>query len=260
VVGYSRNMWIDAHSHLDQVLSPVQSIEEAIRNNVRKICIVSETFDGMQKVMELKHQFPDVVVAGLGLHPQYFADFSEDIINKSMNFIVENSKDCSMIGEIGLDYKYATEPHEKEFQKNLLQKQIELATKLQLPLNLHSRRSERDTMNIAIDYKKKTGYNSLLHWFTNSKKLVKQATDNGVFVSAGPSVIVDPQTKEVVKAINLNFLLLETDSPVEYPGLGNADSSWIFKVGKEVSALLNMTENHLQDIVQQNFERYINNR
>lgn len=128
-----------------------------------------------------------------------------------------------MIGEIGIDYKFATTDEQKERQLVLLNKQLELAEKLKLPINLHSRRfvlippfiflkyiiififfilikipfpyfnvyisAERQTMRVGIEYHNKTGNNAVLHWFTHSRKLVKQATKGGVFVSVGPSVI-----------------------------------------------------------------------
>jgi len=154
-----------------------------------------------------------------------------------------------MLGAIGMDYKFATNVAQKERQRELFDKQVEVAKKLQLPLNLHSRRCERDVMRLAIEIKQNTGLNCMLHWFTHDKRLVKQANKAGIFTSAGPSVLNDEKECEVIKQIDLNFLLLETDSPVEFPPYETAEPSWIPRVGEAVCKLFNVTESHLQEIL-----------
>ena len=66
-------------------------------------------------------------------------------------FIRSNRQHISMVGEIGLDYKFAKTPEQRAVQRNLLDVQLRLAKELQLPVNLHSRRAERDVLRIATE-------------------------------------------------------------------------------------------------------------
>jgi len=81
-------MWTDAHCHLEQIGSSSTAIENALKSGVTKICAVSDSYESMQKVLELKNQFPDVVVAGFGLHPGLFEAFDDVIIDKSLAFFM----------------------------------------------------------------------------------------------------------------------------------------------------------------------------
>jgi len=126
----------------------------------------------------------------------------------------------SMIGEVGLDFKYATDKEQQTRQEFILQKQVSVAQQLGIALNLHSRRAARETLNVAIKYKRETGNNSVLHWFTHSGKLAKQAGKNGIYISVG---------------------------------LGIGLPSMIPQVGSVVSKLLGVSENHLCELLERNF-------
>ena len=90
-----------------------------------------------------------------------------------------NRQHISMVGEIGLDYKFAKTPEQRAVQRNLLDVQLRLAKELQLPVNLHSRRAERDVLRIATELTA-SGTHSLLHWFTHNKKFVAAAVSHRI--------------------------------------------------------------------------------
>eukprot|EP01112_Ceratiomyxa_fruticulosa_P022702 TRINITY_DN8404_c0_g1_i1.p1 TRINITY_DN8404_c0_g1~~TRINITY_DN8404_c0_g1_i1.p1 ORF type:complete len:260 (+),score=42.81 TRINITY_DN8404_c0_g1_i1:427-1206(+) len=248
------SMWIDAHCHLHEVSDVERELEECRRQRVSKIVCVPARLEEFERATNLKNVHNDNVLLALGLHPQYFSEFSDEYTDKSIDYIFQHAPMVSMIGEVGLDFKYATDKEQQTRQEFILQKQVSVARQLGIPLNLHSRRAARETLNAAIQYKRETGNNSILHWFTHSGKLAKQAGKNGIYISVGPAVIHDENIQRIVKdCINPNFLLLESDAPVEYEGLGIGLPSMIPQVGNVVSKFLGVSDNHLCELVERNF-------
>lgn len=173
----------------------------------------------MEKVLDLKARYPEFIRAGLGLHPAEAMHLSLEQIAAAYRFMENHLDEADMVGEIGLDYKYAETTEQKEFQARVLQDQLRLAERFRKGVNLHSRRALRETMEAAAAFAKSTGLPALLHWFTHSSKLIRQAAGHGIFVSAGPAVLYSKQTLETARAIPLDNLVLETDTPVPFGGV-----------------------------------------
>ena len=123
-----------------------------------------------------------------------------------------------MLGEVGLDHKWAQAPGEQALQEEILERQFALAATMGKPVNLHSRRCLRQVMEKAMEYRRQTGLNAQLHWFTQSKKLVRICNQEGIYVSVGPAILDNQQTQEVALAIADELLLLESDAPVPVNG------------------------------------------
>jgi len=102
-------------------------------------------------------------------------------------------------------------------------------------VNLHTRRADSDLVAVASDFARRTGLPALLHWFTHSRKLARRANEAGIFISAGPSSLLDSRQAEVAAAIDADFLLSETDSPVAYGG-APARPAWSVRVAEALAA------------------------
>ena len=153
----------------------------------------------------------------VGFHPEFADKWNED----QQNIIEELTKNEKIvaIGEIGLDYHWDDNPA-KELQRKCFEDQIELAKKLKMPICIHSRDADQETMDIlkAHDAFDKTG-GVLLHCFSGSAELAKQYIKLGAWISiAGPVTYKNNRkTIEVVSVVPLDRLLIETDSPYLTP-------------------------------------------
>ena len=115
------------------------------------------------------------------------------------------------IGEIGLDYYRNLSP--KEAQRKAFEAQLLLAEELELPVVIHNREAHAETLEILLKFKGRiTG---VMHCFSGSRELVQQCIKLGFYISfAGPVTFPNShKLHEIVKWINLNKILLETDSP-----------------------------------------------
>ena len=167
-------MLIDSHCHLYQIPDVASSVGRASESGVQRIVVVSEDLASMEKAMNLSRCYDEVMV-GLGLHPALVNGMPPEAIDAGMAFIRSHLDEVDMLGEAGLDFKVAKQPEEQALQRSVLNQQFELAAEKRKPVNLHSRRALRETLEEGFRFHEKTGLNVQMHWFTQSKKLVKKS-------------------------------------------------------------------------------------
>jgi len=247
---------IDAHCHLDLCQHPETVLERARRAGVGRILTVSEDLASMRRALQLKERYTDQVLAGLGIHPARTVTMSAEEAEVELRFIADHLALADVLGEVGLDYKWALSAEQREHQRALLDSQLELAAVNGKPINVHSRRAQRPAMERAIRFKRETGLSALMHWFTASKKLVKNCAAEGLFVSVGPSVLYHDGTRKVAATIPLDLLLVETDSPVAYQG-EPAEPAKAAEVTGALAGLFGITAEELAERVRHNFVRYL---
>jgi TatD DNase family protein len=211
-------MLIDTHCHLDQFADPQTVLAEAAAGGVSRVVAVSEDPDSMAAVLELQKLAPERVVAGLGLHPAWITRSTAAQVDAALAWLACHLDRASVLAEIGLDHLWADSADAQAYQSRTLDRLLSLAAEHGKPVGLHSRRCQRQTMECAIAFHKRTGLNAQLHWFTQSSKLVRICNEAGIFVSVGPTVLADPQTQAVAGVIADELLMLETDAPVPVHG------------------------------------------
>ena len=210
-------MFIDSHCHLDKLdYSNLHSgidevIEKAKASNVTDILSVGVTLDAFPHMMELIQPFENVY-ASCGVHP---LDVGSDFSLERLYKFASHSKVVA-IGETGLDYHY--QPETKNLQKLRFEQHVELAVEIDKPLIIHTRQARQDTLDIlrAGNAEKCQG---VIHCFTEDLAFAKAALDLGFYISISGIVTFKQATelKEVVKALPLECLLIETDSPYLAP-------------------------------------------
>ncbi|RME03126.1 MAG: TatD family deoxyribonuclease [Planctomycetota bacterium] len=252
-------MWIDAHCHVEQIPNLENVLNTAQKQGVRKIVAVSVDQTSMQQILRLYQQFPQTLLPALGIHPAHILEMNPEELQSNLNFLKQSIHQAKMLGEVGLDYKYARNQEQKQLQHQILKQQLQLAQNYALPLNLHSRWALRQTMEIAIHYKQYTGYNALLHWFCQSKKLIKICNKKNIYVSVGPIILHSPQTIEVVQCIQPHLLLLETDSPVPFHN-SPATPDLIPKIGEKLAQIWNTTTEKVEQQIEENFHNFLHHR
>lgn len=204
-------MIIDTHCHLD--IKDYDNLEEVIKNMEGNYMIASGyNLESNKHVIELVNKY-DNIFGTIGLHP---SDVTEDY-ESDLLFIESNINNPKIVGvgEIGLDYYW--EKDNKELQKEVFIKQIELARKYNKTIVIHSREAILDTYNILEEY---LGNNkAVLHCYSSNIEMAKRFKKFNIKFGIGGVLTFknSSKLKEVVKELDLSDLLLETDSPYLTP-------------------------------------------
>ena len=213
-------MFIDTHCHIfSEYYDDIDKvISECRDNDIDKIIINGCNIKSNIEVMELANKY-DIVYAAIGFHPTELDDFKE----KYFRFLEENINNSKVvaIGEIGLDYHYDNADKEKQIM--VFRRQLDIADKYNKPIIVHSRDSIQDTYNILKQYKVKGS----IHCFSGSVEMAREFIKLGYKLGIGGIITYKnaKTIKEVVRDIDLSYILLETDSPYLTPSPYRGESN-----------------------------------
>ena len=245
---------IDSHCHLDfpeyQNRLP-EVLENMVRAKVSHALCISVDIPDFPKVKRLAHTYPNLF-ASVGVHPDY-----EDIEEPSVEELCRLAKEKKVvaIGETGLDYFRVQ--GDLSWQRDRFRIHIKAAIQSNLPLIIHTRNAAEDTLKIM----REEGANhvgGVMHCFTESLDVALEAIKLNFYISFSGIVTFKNATdlKEVVKAIPLDRILIETDSPylapVPYRGKIN-DPSNVIHVAEEIAKLKNISMEEVGEVTTQNF-------
>ena len=239
---------IDSHAHiLNEYYDNIHEIyEECLKNNIIFIMNCATNLKESVEVINLNKKYSKLIPA-IGIHPENVKENNIQELEK----LVKNNK-IYAIGEIGLDYYWVKD--NKEEQKELFEKQIDLANKYNLPVIVHSRESIQDCFDI-LKIKKAKG---VIHCFTGSYEMAKEFIKIGFKLGIG-GVLTFKNSKlyEVIEKINLDDIVLETDSPYMTPepfrGKKNNPQN-VFYVAKKIADLKNIS---LEEVIKKTTENAI---
>lgn len=245
-------MYIDTHCHVfNEYYNNIDEIVfRAKLNGVNKIIVNGCDYKSNLEVLELIKKY-DIIYGAIGFHPTELEEFDE----LYFNFIEENinNKKIVAIGEIGLDYHY--DDTDKEKQKMVFKRQLDIAQKYNKPIIVHSRDSIGDTYNILKEYKLKGS----IHCFSGSVEMAREFIKLGYYIGIGGIVTYKnaKTIKEVVKDIPLSYIILETDSPylapVPYRGSDN-EPSYVPVIANEISMLKDVSISEISRVTTSNAE------
>ena len=239
-------MFIDTHCHLS--IEDYDNIDLVISenrlNSIDKIIVSACTKDSIVESLVYAKKYNDVYLT-VGYHPSEVDVCDSSSIDFLKNVIMENKKIVG-IGEIGLDYHYGSDDVLVDKQKNLFRKQMQLAQDLNLPVVIHSRDATLDTINILKEFPKVHG---VIHCFSGSVETAKEYIAMGYKIGIGGVVTFkNSKLSNVVSAIGISNILLETDSPYltpePYRGLKNS-SKYIPIIASFISRVLSIS---LEDV------------
>ena len=209
----------DTHCHLDDERFN-EDREELIGNlrkdGVERLVTAGYSLEGSKRAVELSEKY-DFIYATIGISPNDIPETIEELDEelKQIEEIFMNAKKVVAVGEIGLDYHWNTE--NKDIQKQAFIKQIELANKLNLPIQIHTRDAVMDTLEILKNYP--VDKKGIFHCCPFNRELVKEGLKLGFYISfAGPTTFKNSKNaSEIIRLVPDDKMLVETDSPYLSP-------------------------------------------
>ncbi len=250
-------MIIDSHCHLTyepMSLALQEYIERANASGVDYMLTISTDDKGFKNIIDIVSKYKSVY-GTYGIHPHEAKNHqnikSIDILNK-----INQNKKIIGIGETGLDFFY--NHSDKNDQINAFMQHIEAAHKSDLPLIIHTRSAEDETLDILKSAVKNKDLKILIHCFTGTEKFAFKLIDLGAYISAS-GIITFRKSKDLAntfKKIPNERILIETDSPYLAPepmrGKPN-EPSYILHTLKFLAKLKHVDEKKLSQITSNNF-------
>ncbi|MDO8628693.1 MAG: TatD family hydrolase [Nanoarchaeota archaeon] len=199
-------MLIDVHAHV--LSSAFDADRDAVLARNKDVIIVENglNYDYNLRVLALAKKFPNVRAA-LGLYPTEVVKLSDAEFAEQLKFFEKQKDKIVAIGEIGLDLQ---EIEDIKLQKGRFMEIVELAKRLQKPVIVHSRKAEKETVEVLESLSAKK---VIMHCFCGNMKLVKKIEDNGWHITIPALVETSKHFQVVAERVNSNQLLTETDSP-----------------------------------------------
>ncbi len=247
------NKMIDTHAHLDMLKNKDDILESV--NSLKAIITIGCDKEKINKAVELSKRF-DNVFASIGFHPYDVNDISDKDIENLKTTAEKNSKVVA-IGETGLDYYREITPKEK--QVYFFERQLELAKELGLPVVIHSRSADEDTLKIL---EKHSPYpdSGVMHCFGGGVELMEKTVELGFYISFAGNITYPKadNLRNVLKKVPLDRLLIETDCPFLAPqkkrGKENKPVYLIYTL-EFISEFLGIDKNQLEKITENNAEK-----
>ncbi len=207
---------IDTHAHLDFPRFDKDRNEVIARawdSGISYIVNVGADLASSRRSIELAQEYP-FIFATVGVHPHDASELNQELLDE----IKEMASDEKVvaIGEIGLDYHYDNSP--REIQKKAFKKQLQLAKELGLPVVVHSREADKDTLEILrADFDTNNG--GIMHCFGSGLEMAHQCLGMGMYLAfGGVSTFKNAgDLREVIMEVPLEKILIETDSPYLTP-------------------------------------------
>jgi TatD DNase family protein len=214
-------MFIDSHAHIDgpEYDSDRQEvIQRALEADVHFVLNVGtgDPHSGdLERAVGLAEQH-ESILAAVGTHP-HDARLYNDEAEKRIADLIRNSPHVIAWGEIGLDYHYDNSP--RETQREVFRRQLRLAREFGVPVIIHTREAEEDTIEILSEEYSATARGGIMHCFGGTLELARKAINLGFLISFSGNISFKKaeEIRNVARSLPLDRILIETDCPYLSP-------------------------------------------
>jgi len=247
-------MLIDTHSHIysDEFQNDLDEVvQNAYNNQVKKIVLPNINSGSIKRLLDLSDSYPHICYPLMGLHPtSVFNDYKEEL--KTIEYWLEKRKFYG-IGEIGIDL-YWDKTYINE-QKDAFRFQLKIAKQYKMPVVIHLRDSFDDVFEIVKE-EQNGELNGIFHCFSGNETEAKKIIDLGFFIGIGGVITFkNSNLDEVISKVNLENIVLETDSPYLAPvpkrGKRN-ESAYLVYVAQKVAEVFQVSVENVAEVTTSN--------
>ena len=245
----------DSHSHYDD--SRFDGIRDELfcdmqKNGVCGIVTCGCDESSSKAALDISEKY-DFVYAAVGIHPE---SIGSGTTTEQIEALAHHQK-CVAIGEIGLDYYWESESHQKQIE--VFENMIMLSKKLEKPIIVHDRDAHADTLEILKRHKPK----GVVHCFSGSVEMAQEIIRLGMYIGVGGVVTFKNAKKlpDVVQIIPDELLLVETDCPylAPEPYRGKLCHSGMIKLtAQKIAEIRNTTPKHILELTAKNAKKLFN--
>jgi TatD DNase family protein len=255
-------MFVDSHAHIDGEEFDADRVEVVARARAAGVRAILNVGTGdprggnFERALALAEEFEGVYAAA-GVHP-HDARLYTDAAERRLSEILGRGGRVVALGEIGLDFHYDNSP--REVQREVFARQLRLAMKLSLPVIIHSREADEETVEILRDVYRDAPSGGVMHCFGGRLKMAEDVLALGLLISFAGNVTFKKADalREVALAVPLERLLVETDcpylSPVPFRGRRN-EPAHVVETGRFLAELRGVEAEELGRVTSENFAR-----
>jgi TatD DNase family protein len=251
-------MLVDSHCHLDfpEFDNELEAIlSRAKDRGVHRLVSIGTRSSHFSKIISLAEKYEEIYCT-IGIHPH--ESEKETLITFDDLLSYGAHPKVIGIGETGLDYFYDHSP--RDIQKKSFLTHIEAARQLKLPLIIHTREADEDTVGILTDEYKKGHFTGLIHCFSATKNLAEAMLAIGFYISVSGIITFNKadHLREIISDIPIDRLLVETDSPFLAPvpqrGKRN-EPSFVVHTAQKLAMIKNLSLIEIAQKTTENFYR-----
>ncbi len=254
-------MFIDTHCHLNArqfATDPEGYVKRAQDAGVTHLIVVSWDIASSRDAIKFAERFPGIYAA-VGIHPVDAVKTPKSDL-AILETLLQHPKVVAL-GEIGLDYHWIKDAHERAIEHEFFIAQIAIANRLKKPIIIHMRDATQDTYNVLNANRPQ--YSGVMHSYSGSVEMVQPFLDLGMYIGlGGPVTFLNAKEPKLVAAVvPSDKLLLETDAPylAPHPYRGKTNESKLLPlIAEEIAVLRNITVDKLAAETTANAKRLFN--
>jgi TatD DNase family protein len=255
-------MFIDSHAHIDgpefdsDREDVIQRASDAGVSAILNVGTGDPHSGALERALELSEKHNDVYAA-VGTHPHDARLFDVQAEQRIAGLIKQSSRVIAW-GEIGLDFHYDNSP--RDVQMKVFGRQLQLAREASLPVIIHTREAETETIDILKSQWKGSNLPGIMHCFSGSLALAQQALELGFFISFSGIVTFKKAEalRVIARQVPLDRLLIETDcpflAPVPFRGKRN-EPAYVVEVARCLATLRELSVEEIGKVTTDNFWR-----
>ena len=205
---------IDTHCHIDFEDFDDDRKEVIKRAQDKLDYVVASGFNKQsnQNVLDLSKKYEGFIYPTFGFHPVSSQNSTDDELKDAQNHLIANLDNIVAVGEVGMDYYYVTDKALRERQQEIFKSFLSLANEHEVPIVMHVRDCEKKAVNIIADYEDIPYF--VFHCYGGSLKTAKRIMNmDNCFMSFSTMLCYSQHHQDLVKKIDLDYILTETDSP-----------------------------------------------
>lgn len=257
-------MFTDSHAHIDgpEFDADRETIVERARaagvTTILNVGTGDPHSGAFERAVEVGRKFPSVYTA-IGVHP-HDARFYDDAAESRIKQLIETGERVVAWGEIGLDFHYDNSP--RDVQVEVFRRQLRAARACDLPVIIHTREAESETIEILLGEYDGAARRGVFHCFSGSRELAEQALALDFMISFSGIVTFRKaeDLRGVAKMVPLDRLLVETDcpflAPVPYRGKRN-EPAYVVEVARCIAELRGIEVDEIARLTTENFRRFL---